>query len=165
MTVTLPLSPSLGDIVEVSDYGGSSATNKITFTSSNNIQGESGNKVLATNNGSGKLVYSDSTKGWVTAADSTDGLSDIPVTINYLVVAGGGGGGGHQNATDGGGGGGGLRTSYGSNSGGGTAAEAALQLTLATNYTITVGAGGSLGSGGTAPTNGENLNGVRTPLL
>ena len=156
VTVTLPLSPSLGDIVEVSDYGGSSATNKITFTSSNNIQGESGNKVLATNNGSVKLVYSDSTKGWVTAADSTDGLSDVPVTINYLVVAGGGGGGGHQNATDGGGGGGGLRTSYGSNSGGGTAAEAALQLTLATNYTITVGAGGSLGSGGTAPTNGEN---------
>ena len=156
ITVTLPLSPSLGDTVAVSDYGGNSATNKITFTSSNNIQGGSSNKVLATDNGSVKLVYSDSTKGWVTATDSTDGLSGLPASVDYLVVAGGGGGGGHQNATDGGGGAGGLRTSYGSNSGGGDAAEAALQLTLATNYTITVGAGGSLGSGTTSPTNGEN---------
>ena len=156
ITVTLPLSPSLGDTVAVSDYGGNSATNKITFTSSNNIQGGSGNKVLSTNNGSVKLVYSDSTKGWVTATDSTDGLSGLPASVDYLVVAGGGGGGGHQSATDGGGGAGGLRTSYGSNSGGGTAAETALQLILATNYTITVGAGGSLGSGTTSPTNGEN---------
>ena len=155
ITVTLPLNPSLGDTVAVSDYGGNSATNKITFTSSNNIQGGSNNKILATDNGSVKLVYSDSTKGWVTATDSTNALSANP-PVNYLVVAGGGGGGGHQNATDGGGGAGGLRTSYGSNSGGGAAAEAALQLTQATNYTITVGAGGSLGSGTTPPTNGEN---------
>ena len=156
ITVTLPSSPLLGDTVAVSDYGGNSATNKITFTSSNNIQGQSGNRELATDNGSVKLVYSDSTKGWVTATDSTDGLSNIPASVNYLVVAGGGGGGGHQNATDGGGGAGGLRTSYGSNSGGGASAEAALQLTLGTNYTVTVGAGGSLGSGTTSPTNGEN---------
>ena len=149
ITVTLPLSPSLGDTVAVSDYGGNSATNKITFTSSNNIQGVSNNKVLATNNGSVKLVYSDSTKGWVTATDSTDGLLGLPASVDYLVVAGGGGGagsGGNGNG-QGGGGAGGYRSSYNNEtSGGGGSAESSLSLSLATNYTVTVGAGGAGGA-------------------
>ncbi len=130
VTVTLPLSPSLGDIVEVSDYGGSSATNNITFTSSNNIQGGSGNKVLATNNGSIKLVYSDSTKGWVAAADSTDALENPAINITYLVVAGGGAA-GTSGGRAGGGGAGGFRT--------GTLSA----VSIGTSYTVTVGAGGT----------------------
>ena len=130
VTVTLPLSPSLGDIVEVSDYNGSSATNNITFTSSNNIQGGSGNKVLATNNGSIKLVYSDSTKGWVTAADSTNALENPAINITYLVVAGGGAA-GTSGGRAGGGGAGGFRT--------GTLSA----VSMGTSYTVTVGAGGT----------------------
>jgi hypothetical protein len=76
--------------------------------------------------------------------------------IDYLIVAGGGGGGGNQSATGGGGGAGGLRTSYGSSSGGGSNAENSLTFNLPTSYTITVGDGGTLGSGTTAPTNGGN---------
>ena len=130
VTVTLPSSPSLGDIVAVSDYGGSSATNNITFTSSDNIQGGSGNKVLATNNGSIKLVYSDSTKGWVTAADSTDALENPAINITYLVVAGGGAA-GTSGGRAGGGGAGGFRT--------GTLSA----VSMGTSYTVTVGAGGT----------------------
>jgi hypothetical protein len=78
------------------------------------------------------------------------------LNVDYLVVAGGGGGGGNQSATGGGGGAGGLRTSYGSSSGGGSNAENSLTFNLPTSYTITVGDGGTLGSGTTAPTNGGN---------
>ena len=155
VTVTLPSSPLLGDIVEVSDYGNSSATNNITFTSSNNIQGGSEDKILAKDNGSVKLVYSDSTKGWVTAGDSTDGLSGAPFNIDYLIIAGGGGGGGTQNG--GGGGAGGYRNSYASEySGGNQASEASLTVALGTNYSVEVGNGGAGGSANTAGTNGGN---------
>jgi hypothetical protein len=74
-----------------------------------------------------------------------------PLTVDYLVVAGGGAGG-----YDGGGGGaGGLRTSYGSTSGGGASAESSLSLSTATNYAVTVGAGG-VGVQNTQPSNAGN---------
>src|SRR6056300_684768 len=63
-----------------------------------------------------------------------------PYYVDFLVVAGGGGGG---NASDGGGGAGGLRTSYGSTSGGGSSAESQITFNPGTQYTITVGGGGS----------------------
>ncbi len=69
-----------------------------------------------------------------------------PLTVSYLVIAGGGGAGGQKtNAgqSGGGGGAGGLRTSYGSTSGGGASAESSLTLISSTNYTVSVGAGGS----------------------
>ncbi len=65
------------------------------------------------------------------------------VIVDYLVVAGGGAGGSY---IAGGGGAGGLRTSYGNTSGGGSPAESSLTLNVATNYTITIGAGGSTAS-------------------
>jgi len=149
VTVTLPSSPALGDTVTISDYGGSSATNNIVFTSSNNIQGASANKILNKNNSSVELVYSDSTKGWVTASDSNDALSAIPLTVHYLVVAGGGG-----TSTDspGGGGAGGLRTSWAGGSGGGGASESPLSLSVATNYSVAVGGGGGAAANGTNST-------------
>ena len=61
--------------------------------------------------------------------------SVVPLTAEYLVIAGGGGGGTSGYTGGGGGGAGGYRTATG------------LSLTVATNYTVTVGAGG--GSGGT----------------
>lgn len=74
------------------------------------------------------------------------GLTATPppsLTANYLVIAGGGGGGAAQYATGGGGGAGGYRTSYGSVTGGGGSAESSVIMLLDTNYTVTVGAGGS----------------------
>ena len=76
-------------------------------------------------------------------------FSTIALTFDYLVVAGGGGG----NSGYGGGGAGGYRHSYGTasgagTSGGGGACETALTLSLATNYTVTVGAGGAVDNTG-----------------
>lgn len=73
------------------------------------------------------------------------------LTADYLVVAGGGGGG----TFAGGAGAGGLRCTVGATGGGGSL-ESPLSLT-ATNYTVTIGAGGSGGSGSPgAGSNGSN---------
>jgi hypothetical protein len=65
VTVTLPSSPSAGDIVAVSDYAKTSATNNITICrNSSKIEGGCGNKILNTNGDAITLVYVDGTKGW-----------------------------------------------------------------------------------------------------
>jgi hypothetical protein len=77
-----------------------------------------------------------------TCADSTaTNSATMPnfLSLDYLVVAGGGGGGG------GGGGAGGLRSTVTATGGGGTL-ESTIYRALSTNYTVTVGAGGALGS-------------------
>ena len=68
--------------------------------------------------------------------------STLVLLADYLVVAGAGGG-GKTYYGGGGGGAGGLRTSYGSTSGGGASSENSFTIDLATNYAITVGAGGA----------------------
>ena len=158
VTITLPSSPALGDTVAISDYGGSSATNNIIVASSNNIQGSSDNKILNKNNNSVELVYSDSTKGWVTASDSNNVLVDDPLIVNYLVIAGGGGG---TLYNGGGAGAGGYRASWNNEtSGGGGSSETQLTVDTATNYTVTIGAGGAANFGTsdnyTRGTNGIN---------
>jgi hypothetical protein len=83
----------------------------------------------------------------------------LPLIVDYLVVAGGGGGGGSEyNYTAGGGGGaGGYRNSFNSEpSGGGNTGELALTLAIATNYTLTVGAGGGIGTPSANGLNGSN---------
>lgn len=66
--------------------------------------------------------------------------------VNFLVVAGGGGGGGQQYASTaaGGGGAGGFRCSV-DRTGMGLPAENGINITLSTNYTVTVGGGGAGG--------------------
>jgi hypothetical protein len=63
-----------------------------------------------------------------------------PLVVDFLVIAGGGGGGGNGGS---GAGAGGYRTSYGLVSGGGSPAESPLTLTKGTNYSVTVGQGGT----------------------
>jgi len=76
-----------------------------------------------------------------------------PITVSYLAIAGGGSGGGNEG---GGGGAGGLRTSYpGSTTGGGGGAENTLTLVVATNYLVTIGAGGTMAT----PTGSGAANG------
>ena len=143
VTVTLPSTPSVGDVIELVDFAGTSASNKITITSSNNIEGGSGDKEIRNNFGSVRIVYSGATKGWLSS--SADSLqTPIPaLVVDYLVIAGGGGGGSTGDAIGGGGGGaGGLLTSYGNYSGGGASAGTPLTLLSSTNYTVTVGGGG-----------------------
>jgi len=65
----------------------------------------------------------------------------LPLIVSYLVIAGGGGGAGSYG---GGGGAGGYRNSYASEtSGRNSATEIKLANIVATNYTVTVGAGGA----------------------
>jgi hypothetical protein len=71
----------------------------------------------------------------------------VAFDVNFLVVAGGGGAGGQQYASvgAGGGGAGGFRCSV-DKTGMGLAAEDGIDITLSTNYTVTVGAGGAGGA-------------------
>jgi len=80
-----------------------------------------------------------------------------PLIVSYLVVAGGGAGG----YLGGGGGAGGYRNSFNSEaSGGGNTAESTLNLLTATNYTVTVGAGGAPVDATSPPT--SNIGGSGT---
>lgn len=86
--------------------------------------------------------------GFGSATSSAAGPS-----IQYLVIAGGGSGGGRQ---AGGGGAGGYRSSVeGESTGGGGTLESAFEFTVGTEYTVTVGAGGSAATGFLDTNNGD----------
>ena len=71
-TVTLPASPSVGDIVAIKDYAATFGTNALTLgRNSSNIGGIAENLDLATDQQSITLIYADATKGWLAVNDST----------------------------------------------------------------------------------------------
>ena len=140
VTVNLPAGVA-GNIISIQDYAGTFATNNILIIAngSEKIQGNATTYRCTTNNATVNLLYQDATKGW-----TANNIEQNSITTNYLVLAGGGGAASAHGGIGGGGGGaGGLRTSYGSTSGGGASAETALELFVATNYALTVGAGGA----------------------
>ena len=64
VTVTLPASPKIGDIVQLKDYARTWGTNNITIAS-NTLDGVSGvTDTFSTNGQTVTLVYMDGTKGW-----------------------------------------------------------------------------------------------------
>ena len=137
ITVTLPSSPSAGDLISMLDYKGNASNNNITIEPNGSKIG--GNTTdfdgkVSTDNLGFTLIYSDGTQGWVRfIADvgSEVALQSPTYSANVLIAAGGGGGGsGHS----GGGGGGGA---------GGYITNSSKTLTLGTTYTVTVGAGGA----------------------
>jgi len=66
VTVTLPASPSAGDIVAVADYAGIAGTNNITINrNGSNFEGTTLNGAVATNRQTATMVYVDGTQGWV----------------------------------------------------------------------------------------------------
>ena len=74
ITVTLPASPSAGDIVGFNDYARNFATNNLTVArNGSNIQGVATNAIVATNGQSLMFVYVDATKGWMPTEDQTTG--------------------------------------------------------------------------------------------
>ena len=66
ITVTLPSSPSAGDIVGIKDYANTADTNNITIgRNGSDIQGVANDYIINTEGRSVILVYVDATKGWL----------------------------------------------------------------------------------------------------
>ncbi|CAB4242040.1 hypothetical protein UFOVP86_27 [uncultured Caudovirales phage] len=133
ITVTLPASPSAGNIVQLTDYAGTWATNNVTVSpNGSKITGLTSNSILNVSGSSLALVYIDATQGWIPYSAFKTLVSGQPYSVSYLIISGGGGGGvGVLGVANGGGGGAGGLLS-------GTTSMA-----LGTVYTITVGAGGA----------------------
>jgi len=86
ITVTLPASPSAGNIVSVSDYNGTGSTNTITIArNGSNINGDASNLEITKADAAVTLVYVDATVGWTSV--QTSNTQDI---INTFVSATGG---------------------------------------------------------------------------
>jgi hypothetical protein len=82
-TVTLPSSPSAGDLVGIKDYANTADTNNITIgRNGSNIEGVANNFVISVEGGSITLIYVDATKGWLStaAAKASDISSPLFVT-------------------------------------------------------------------------------------
>ena len=75
ITVTLPATPSAGDIVALQDYAGTWADNNVTIArNGSNIGGAALDAILSSSNQSITLVYVDGTRGWQTINDSTQAI-------------------------------------------------------------------------------------------
>jgi len=77
ITLTLPASPSAGDIVSFSDYAKTFDTNSLTVArNGSNINGDAIDAVVAEEGLAATLVYADSTKGWITTESGLQ--SEVP---------------------------------------------------------------------------------------
>ena len=86
ITVTLPASPSAGNIVSVSDYNGSAETNAITIArNSSNINGDASDYTITKADSAVTFVYVDATVGWTSVQTSNTGDN-----VNTFVAATGG---------------------------------------------------------------------------
>ncbi len=86
ITVTLPSSPSAGDIISLKDYANTWDTNGVTLCrNSSKINGVCANAVLNTESQSVTLIYVDGTKGWQDIQDSTSNVKG-----NAFITATGG---------------------------------------------------------------------------
>jgi hypothetical protein len=146
ITVTLPATPSAGDIVGLVDYAGTFDTNFLIIDpNGENIEGQSSppNQLLTGEREGVILIYVDSTQGWLPISginEGTDALEPNSYSVDFLVIAGGGGGGGH---VGGGGGAGGYR-------------ESTQTVNTGTLITVTVGDGGAGGPYPATPAGGTN---------
>ena len=86
-TVTLPASPSAGDIVAVSDYAKTFDSNNLTLgRNSEKIGGVAEDAIVSTEGVAVTLIYIDSTKGWI-VTDS--GLQSYALGPVFLTATGG----------------------------------------------------------------------------
>ena len=85
--VTLPASPSAGDIVAVADYASNFNTANLTLNrNGSNIEGAASNFVLNVEGVAMTLVYADATKGWIV----TESGNSVDAFVNPFTVATGG---------------------------------------------------------------------------
>ena len=86
VTVTLPASPTAGDVIAFKDYAGQWNTNNVTLCNNGNkINGVCAITNLSTQNQSVSLIYVDATKGWQDIQDSTAGVTGSA----YIIATGG----------------------------------------------------------------------------
>ena len=87
-TITLPATPSAGNVIAISDYTGTFSTGNLTIgRNSSNINGAAADIVLAKNNITVQLIYVDATEGWrivFTGSQTGDGLFE-----NFVCASGG----------------------------------------------------------------------------
>ena len=87
ITMTLPSSPSVGDIVAFKDYANTFDTNNLTIgRAGSNISGDAIDPTISVEGQSLTLVYGDATKGWQSVAASTE--ADLPKAL-YVTATGG----------------------------------------------------------------------------
>jgi hypothetical protein len=86
VTVTLPASPSAGDIISIADYTNTFQTNAVTVgRNSSKIGGVCADATLNTKGQSVTLVYVDGTEGWKNVQDSTSNVTGI----SHVTASGG----------------------------------------------------------------------------
>ena len=84
ITVTLPASPSAGDIVSLADYTNTWQTNAVTVARNGSlIGGVSADATLSTQGQSVTFVYVDGTEGWKNVQDST---SNVTGAVPFMVA-------------------------------------------------------------------------------
>ena len=85
VTVTLPATPSAGNVVKIKDYAGTSGcAAKQIFIGRNGskINGTCQCSVINTNDLTSTLIYVDGTKGWMDVSDTQTDISGVPTFIN-----------------------------------------------------------------------------------
>ena len=88
ITVTLPASPSAGNIVSIKDYLNTADTNSITLgRNGSNIDGAASDVEMTTEGISVTIVYADATQGWVVV--NSGQKSDLVVPPTYITATGG----------------------------------------------------------------------------
>jgi hypothetical protein len=88
ITVTLPASPSAGNIVSIKDYLNTADTNSITIArNGSNIDGSAVDVEMTTEGIAVTLVYADATQGWVVV--NSGQKSDLVVPPAYITATGG----------------------------------------------------------------------------
>jgi hypothetical protein len=150
-TVTLPASPTAGQLISIIDYAGTFATNNLTINpNGNKINSNTSNVVLITNREAINLVYIDSIQGWLAYADVYSTTNPLPTqyTASYLVIAGGASGGGNA----------------GSGGGAGGVVSGTISLLKGLTYTTTVGGGGATSTGVGNSGNPSSFSGVTTAV-